>query len=90
MDFTHNPAGMKPLQEVAIDADAKDSVFTFEMALPLTVGLEDHLRDKFLFDLHGVGLHEPKEVRFSGVDRYTVMRPYIWGEVTRQQSPTQK
>jgi hypothetical protein len=90
MGFTHNPAGMKPLQEVAIEADAGDAVFTFEMALPLTVGLEEHLQDKFLFDIHGVKLHGREEVRFSGVDRFTVMRPYVWGEVIRQQSAIPK
>jgi hypothetical protein len=90
MDLTANPAGMNPLAGVPIDAEARDGVFTFEMALPLEAGLKDHLGDRFLFDVHGVGLHGREEVRFSGIDRFTLMRPYLWGEVTQERSAARK
>jgi hypothetical protein len=85
LDLTNEPIGVTALQDVEIEATAEDGVFTFEMALPLSLGLADYLEDTFLFDVHGMGLHgDDEEVRFSGIDIYTVFRPYLWGEVTLQ------
>lgn len=52
---------------------------TFELALPLTPALRALLQDTFYFDLHGVRLRENENVCFSGVDLFTVTRPYTWG-----------
>jgi hypothetical protein len=88
LDLTLDPMGMKLLREVEIDAEARDGIFLFEMALPLFASLADHIRDPFLFDVHGLELHGPDEVHFSGIDIYTVFRPYLWGEVTLRKPPS--
>jgi hypothetical protein len=82
LDLTADPMSVEPLQEAEIVATARDGFFTFELALPLSSGIADPIQDRFLFDLHGLGLHGRDEVHFSGIDLFTVSRPYVWGKVT--------
>jgi hypothetical protein len=58
------------------------SAFQFELCLPAAEILGAALPERFLFDAHSRRMHGEDEIHFSGVDINTIMRPYLWGDVT--------
>jgi hypothetical protein len=81
-DLTGKVMKLEPFQKGEISGQVRDGVFQFELALTASAVLGDSLPKQFLFDAQGLRLHGEEEVRFSGVDVNTIMRPYLWGNVT--------
>ncbi len=80
VDLQNQPAEILPIADAAVSASVTDGRFDFEASLPLPGNILDKLGTGFRFDLRGLRFHEP-EVRFSGVDLFTLQRPYTWGPV---------
>jgi hypothetical protein len=81
LDLSGPRLELVPCAEATIAGGAAGGVFEFEAALSSAVVFGERPPPEFLFDLQGLRLHSGDEVRFSGVDVWTILRPYLWGDV---------
>lgn len=80
LDLRVRPFEILPLADAPVQGAVADGRFDFEASLPLPENIAGKLEAGFRFDLRGLRLHEP-DVRFSGMDLFTIERPYTWGLV---------
>lgn len=80
LDLRVRPFEILPLADAPVVGTFTEGRFEFAASLPLPENIAGRLEEGFRFDLRGVQLHEP-DVRFSGVDLFTIERPYTWGLV---------
>jgi hypothetical protein len=77
------PPANEDLTGVSVEGAGQDEFFSFRLTLDVASVFPDGVPERFLFQFVTNGFREgPDEPLLSGLDIYSLMRPFTWADVT--------